>query len=436
MRGEQHNNPGNFIDWEGKEKQGQHNELIEKVQQKQQDLENQALPLVGTIALLEKNSNTSSIEMAFKLARIVRKGAITATAASVFLFEGLYIDHLATQWKVTEKIDPQTNQKIYEHQDPKTTHLINILAGREHFSHEELVEVTRIALMNKEMFKSLVDHELWEGSMEDLSKADEQAIVELTRKIYLFNHGDTTEPQDLTEEAMLSNWAGAMEGEQDETVYETLWQMEIAAGSPELQIVSDASTFRLDAGASYNSFTNTTNLPLYTNQTAIRFLIAELSHGHQFNNNFFLSNLKGIRDLIIKVPITMSKEDKNFNESYRKLYDTEGTIENEAHSTIEPELQKNYNEATKNGPRAIKEKETELAKIKKAADEFNEQEESASQLLKQFNDREREAFIKTKEAYSKAKNPEAKKKIEQAYIKELEEIRRQRAEAIKNLMML
>ncbi|MFA5778451.1 MAG: hypothetical protein WC870_03135 [Candidatus Paceibacterota bacterium] len=231
--------------------------------------------------------------------------------ATVVLGSAAVADYRLTRYKVESK-SSGNGEITYTHEDQKTTHIINVLAGKERLNEDE----------KREILDSLK------------------------------NEGDT----DVSIDDMLLK---VSPGGSDQELYEALWNLETECGNPKIRLTygrHDMEKFgiicHLEPGTSfYHPATNTAYLNLKGWQSITHKYIAELSHGKQYKENPAPTTLVGIMDYAKTVKRYAlgdeHREDyRNLKDSYARLYQEPGTVEYEAHKTIEPQLKSRLEQLT------------------------------------------------------------------------------------------
>jgi len=234
----------------------------------------------------KKSKLRNKLETSLKrLFRILSFGAVVSVGAATTDFE-------ATRYFVHTETGKE-GDAVYIHQDAETTHVINILSGRE-------------ALNGKDKTGLIVS----DGKV--LSPAP---------------------------------------GTYDQQLYKALWTLEQECGNPKIRFQrvgeSGGIVHLFDPGTSfYDVLTNTVIIQSGSNDYAINNYIAELAHGKQFNDNplkFIILGATGYLNTFKKALDSKSnKADATFGEKlaqkYHDLYGQKGSLENDAHSVIQPEL--------------------------------------------------------------------------------------------------
>jgi hypothetical protein len=247
-------------------------------------------------------------------------------------------DYTLTRYKVESK-SSIGGEVTYIHQDQRTTHIINILSGKEKMTDEDKKEI---------FIDYLVDalHKLHkEGQYEDMSRGDfdKMSLDELSQTATEFM-GMQQDSRKLIPELNAEEY--------DPELYKALWKLEQECGNPKVKfrLGSNNHFFSLyNADRSfYNPYINTVFLSLDDNGKTIGNYIAELSHGKQFGKNPIFSNLSGFEGIMESLGRGVLGEDvtpdqiegsrNNIDNSYEKLYDEPGTLEYDAHKVIEPQL--------------------------------------------------------------------------------------------------
>ena len=252
-----------------------------------------------------------------------------------------------------EVINNPDGTNEYKHEDTRTTHLLNVLSGREKFNEQDMkIEYNGLI---KEVVKQ-------KGGV--LSKnIEDMSISELdTAGAKYFREIDTAyKPGDLVknfyDELKSINMGDKtlQEIKSNKNIYELVWQMEKECGNPRIRFVSENIDFtpvsNFKGSEHYDPINNTiyispwdmiphieTKIGGYKADVGI---IPEMSHAKQFNDNEVGSFVGSAID-VIGVLRRGGFDTENITEEYKKLYFKPGSFEHDAHNVIEPYLRKKY----------------------------------------------------------------------------------------------
>ncbi len=132
----------------------------------------------------------------------------------------------------------------------------------------------------------------------------------------------------------------------DEKIYNKIWAIEKVSGNPRVRFIdqNDPSRDTKDT-AYYYAYNNTMyiTIPGYYNQhLSLEDFLAEASHALQFQENPAHFIIMSYRDTLLIFARTLADMANTFDKLYtarkHEIYTIPQTIENEAHSTIEPRL--------------------------------------------------------------------------------------------------
>lgn len=263
-----------------------------------------------------------------------------------------YQEYNAEGYHVEEHVD-KAGDITFSHQDPETTQVLDYLSGRGEMPRD--VKRAEEAWKIRDLYKSL-DQPLPAGieKMDDasLSKTYDHGLFLLHKK---YPKNIKYHPGKIDQDIPTTF-------ERNDELYQALWNIERETGNP--RIVMDMDESKADQGrsfrASYNRESNTMHIyypPLkadvaQSRSEAIGAMVAESSHAQQFHGSFvghIKNSIREERD-VADVTNRAAVEHKSFDDAYdEREYDTPGTIENEAHTVIEPELKKQIPEEYREG---------------------------------------------------------------------------------------
>jgi hypothetical protein len=132
----------------------------------------------------------------------------------------------------------------------------------------------------------------------------------------------------------------------DPVIEKIVWNIQKKVGAPRIRWSSPEANmhsqimghFAGPARANYEESNNTVYItPGYDNATLGRVLVSEDSHALQFNQHPIQSRVRYIADMA-HTAVRAIQEHKSMYDSQHQEYSIPGTIENEAHSEIEPRL--------------------------------------------------------------------------------------------------
>lgn len=287
-----------------------------------------------------------------RLRDLSKKVSMVISGVLIFGAASSYIEYQSTRYTVKENRN-NNGDIVFQHEDPETTRAINILAGTETLSEAEAVQI----------FKDTLKAEILKISKYELG--DNPSIIKANSEEYL-RFLETANTEELVDFAVTKlgwydeqkRYDNASNKEQiiswvigstetppliKKELYEALWKMEQECGNPEVRIVGEKPQQALEAGRScYNPETNTIYISTTNYEPAYENFISELAHSKQREDSPISTTLRANLDRL-QVFNRMWKASESYRDAYDyELYSTPGTIEHEAHSVIEPELQKRF----------------------------------------------------------------------------------------------
>ena len=238
-----------------------------------------------------------------------------------------------------EKTIDENGQTIYTHEDARTTHYLNILAGREKFTQEDLEAELRPGIISKLKEKRIpIPKNLEEMSLDEVytlyynntdpSSIEKPDVYRDINKVWI---------QMINDQNTLNYFVDK---------YNLVWELEKESGNPRIRFVADrgittiASPKFKDADK-YDPVTNTVLITSGSFFDPNNGFMDEVSHSRQFGDNPFGSYSKGIRDLVTAI-IVGRFDMLRIEEEYDLLYNKPGSLEYEAHNIIKPVLQNKY----------------------------------------------------------------------------------------------
>ncbi|MBP6912786.1 MAG: hypothetical protein KBB86_02530 [Candidatus Pacebacteria bacterium] len=242
---------------------------------------------------------------------------------------------------------------VYKHEDERTTHYLNILAGRDTFTEQDLrFEYDNVI---KECYKSKIDN--LEKKVEDMTIEElDSAFVKFSSEPDEFGNkpedpvqlGEMVKGFKNTLNRLNDIRARSTDLKPNGDMYELVWQMEQECGNPRIRLVTEDIHHGILAkfnGLHYDALNNMLHIDLDDLSPKQSILagegfVSEMSHAKQFNDNQVSSYLNLISDIVHVLKVSKYKSD--IHKEYKKLYHQPGTIEHEAHEIIEPYLERKY----------------------------------------------------------------------------------------------
>lgn len=271
---------------------------------------------------------------------------------SAALFTGLSIGlsmagYKATQYEVQQQ---GSEDKIeYTHEDPETTHTINVLCGVENLDLADkrrlLIENMRRILDDNKLPKYIEIREQYYDNLEELS---DDELVSVAKKI---KFGESKKLTAVEGSAFIEAYIDPKPSEKDQEytreLYNAIWKMVQECGNPKVVLTGIPQTgFFISKESCYNPVTNTIYIRTGGTENEYKELISELAHAKQRKDKPLSMVLRGTKDAGITV-YTMIKELESYSDAYHDvLYGLEGSVEHEAHRIIEPRLGKQIENET------------------------------------------------------------------------------------------
>jgi hypothetical protein len=265
-----------------------------------------------------------------KFSRIISFTAVLSGAVGVS-------DYHLTRYKVEQKVDNHGNIS-YSHEDPETTHVINLLSGKDKLREFDKQQILLEVILNKfDMDRKAGVH--IEMDEEDLYR---MSFDELKKIAESFMNSESFDKL-----LVMMNPSPA---EFDPELYNALWILEQDFGSPKVR-------FRLGEDKKilgfykddnllgfYNPVTNTIFIDLGINEYSISNYLNEAAHSLQFNQKPVQSSFTSLHGILASA--FSSVFSGKISDRYLDLYKIAGTFENEAHQKIAPKLKARLDQLT------------------------------------------------------------------------------------------
>lgn len=271
-----------------------------------------------------------------KIRFLALKNLISNVLCAAMLMTGI---SEATNYATRYRVDKQTQgtEATFEHEDTETTLWINYISGRVSIPPE-----IRLNLFREQVGKWIKNNNI--SLPENFFRMDDKQIEN-----YIFN-----DPQ-VSQTTFAIGWKNNMTADKKkfidelipnkmprkDSIYKALWDLELVAGNPKIRPDSSGR-------AHYIERTNTIFIDIGLNQKyMIDDLIAESAHGVQWETSPLISDAKKLRDTVFLSGQAVLQQ-KNIDKVHDEYeYKTPGTIEYEAHSIIEPQLHKQFDQEVK-----------------------------------------------------------------------------------------
>lgn len=240
----------------------------------------------------------------------------------------------------------------YKHEDERTNHLLNVLAGREKITEEDLridydsgLEYTfkekeiKLKKSIKEMSLDEIDQVLFEN-------ADKLGFNQRKNPYKL---GDFKKEFEL--ELKIINMFDSTKFITNKNIYDLVWKLEEECGNPKIRVQSENISFTPLSDFKGNKHFDFLNNIIYisywdiaggpSDHVSVNGFVSELAHAKQYKDNPVALEVGFISDMIKVIKKSNFNINRIANE-YRELYKTPGSVEHEAHSVIEPYLKAKY----------------------------------------------------------------------------------------------
>lgn len=268
------------------------------------------------------------INLADKTTTWIKRLAVIGSIVSVANYHASH-DEL----QITEK----DGKKEYHHPDEQTNHYLNILAGKEKITEEDIVfEMRQFIKLHIAAGGYKVDFSVDDMNIDDIDNFAVEYLDAQSGEL----KSDLRKTLENMQEIDSSNPI-------HEKTYDMVWNMEQECGNPKIRLNVESFTpiFGFPVGIGnphYNSLTNTVFLGLYDFVgSKPNSFHGELAHAKQFNDDQVGSYWRAIRDGVF----ILANSDFDISKIYDihgDTYHTVGHIEHEAHAIIEPYLEKKY----------------------------------------------------------------------------------------------
>lgn len=235
------------------------------------------------------------------------------------------------------------SEKVYTHPDAQTTHILNVLAGKESMTEGDLLIQIR----------NILAHKADEKGVKFDKSPNEMSIDELDAAFTSLGGGNKPGEMKAGLEAQMAHVQEKSEylraeGKEKE-IYELIWKMEEECGNPRIRFAAEAIGFTpfksFEGNSHYDPVNNVVYMSinrLWENMTSHQdSFFGEMAHAKQFNDDQISSYLNQISDFV-RVFKAGGFDMNKLSESYHDLYATPGAVEHEAHAVLEPYLRDKY----------------------------------------------------------------------------------------------
>lgn len=272
------------------------------------------------------------VEFTPKFIRVAKR----AVAVGAIIAIGNYYQTHPDLSKTTD----ETGQTIYSHEDARTTHYLNILAGRERFTEEDLEAEIRPGIISKLREKKIpIPENIEEMSLDEVyTLYYENTDFSNMGNPDVFRELNRQWTQFINDHNRLNNFAR-------NDMYGLVWNLEKECGNPRIRFVTEAQLIivspKYKDNDKYDPLSNTLLITSSSFYYPSEGFMDEISHANQFWKNPVGSYWDGIRDLAF-VTVAGKFDVTRIEEQYDLLYKKPGSLEHEAHKVIKPDLERRY----------------------------------------------------------------------------------------------
>lgn len=251
---------------------------------------------------------------------------------------GMAVHYTEIKNDKVEKIS-QDEKEVFQHSDKETTHILNYVAGVDSLNYEE-----RIELLKPEL-KIYYDkqHVPLPENFDSMNKEEFLSFCYSTEKNFYKNNKSETE--------IIADFMAWVEKtvpggfKYDSTLYKLIWETEKECGAPHVRWTFGQSRDLSDGGgvAHYNQLNNTIYIHpknFRAKDDPVNELIEEWPHAKQMENAY-LETIIGDVEAAARIAEDMMTT-HSFVTSQLKEYEILGSIEHNAHSVIEPQIQEKF----------------------------------------------------------------------------------------------
>lgn len=271
----------------------------------------------------------------------------------LFLISLIQVNYYRTNYEIT--VDTSGEPHVYQHEDPRTTGIVNYMTGKAPLPAREELPLYRqyvknvresSGMENPENIYSLSTAELdtlaieWYKKQFPKHPTDEDSIKELVKNLFT----NAIQPP-------LQNFGPE--------VNDRIWRLLIEVGAPKIRWVEeqDEDASKLVAASSgdkqifYDFLDNTIYI---TYNDSVNSLLKEVGHAKQFRGKPVRSHIRLVYSWIVSFAKGAFAEAK---QKYQANYQSADALEGEAHDVINPELLDKY------GLQLLEEKVPDKAKL-------------------------------------------------------------------------
>lgn len=281
---------------------------------------------------LEKEHPHRRFALYQKIPTYVRQAVIFAVLTWLILSLLIYGNHYRTSYVIDTDQIGGTN--IYQHQDGRTTNIVNYLTGKGNLPERERLPLYRQYLASVlEEAKMSVPINIYTMEKHQL---DAVAIGWYIRK-FPGRPRDSETLQSLIDRLFENAVKPPLEGFPD-NVHDRLWELLIAVGSPKIRWVQEQDEYAsqvvaYSAGHKQSFYDPTDNTIYISYRTSVNVLLDEVGHAKQFRKDPVWSYTRlvySMSDAFIRAGFST----REARELYQDNYKNPDSFEGQAHGTI------------------------------------------------------------------------------------------------------
>jgi hypothetical protein len=279
-----------------------------------------------------------------KIGKITRRTIRTAGTLAAMGGIFMVVNHEVTRYDVKEAANSEGKIE-YKHEDDRTTHYLNCIAGKDTLTLQDVKDfyLPGIAYYAEKSGVAL------DKPIDEMTTGE---INELWVKLGILSQ-EEIETGWGVDSLFINEFERSQKKIQEnpnqvslEDAYRLVWELESECGNPKIRFTTEDIGFTpisdFSESAHFDPLTNTIYIEFVnlipSNNGAV---FAELSHGKQFHEKPYSEVFHFMQDVL-----TMVKDSgfnlKKMGKEWKKKYNTPGTVEHDAHSVIEPYLERKY----------------------------------------------------------------------------------------------
>lgn len=292
---------------------------------------------------LSKNQESTAPSRLFSLKNGVRM--IKACALCfILIITAIY----GNQYRTSYTIDADTvgARTVYQHDDPRTTNIVNYLTGRGHLPERERIP----------LYRQYLEHVLEESNMpipENLYKMEKTELDQLAIRWYIEkfpnNRQDSETLQALINKLFEIAIKPPLKGFPPD-VDNKIWHLLMEVGSPKIRWVQERNEYAsqlvaYSAGHKQSFYDPVDNTIYITYKDSVNTLLNEVGHSKQFRDDPVTSFLRLLGSMMAAL-IGAGFDTEEARELYKQNYRDGETFEGEAHGIIKKRLLRKHDLVT------------------------------------------------------------------------------------------